>query len=104
HVGPDDVPRHVEADRPGERHHVVLIDAVAGDAEAADERAGAVHAPVDRRAAGEEDDAVLVGQVVRLAEVRLREEGVVPCTLWNAVNGSRGPTCKAVSGLTPPSL
>src|SRR5205085_12162082 len=78
-IGPQDARRrYAVIDGAGERHHVVLVHAVAADAEAADQGTGpGRRVPVQRGAAGEEDDAVLVGQVERVVEVRLREEGVV---------------------------
>ena len=47
---------------PGKGDDVVLIDAVAADAKAADED----RALIERRAAGKKDDAVLIGDVVRI--------------------------------------
>src|SRR5258708_3358671 len=63
-----------------EGHIVVLIDAITADSQTADELAGAAAGDlgVDRRAAGEEHDAVLVGDVERGTEVRLRIERVEP--------------------------
>src|SRR5947209_3909833 len=79
-IGPQDRERHAVVERAGERHHVVLIDAVAADAEPADQRARrpAGYVAIKRRASGEEDDAVLVGQVERVVEVGPWEERVVP--------------------------
>src|SRR5262249_6295244 len=55
---------------------VVLIDAVAGDAEATHQNTLAAQVLVGRRRAREEDDAVLVGDVARIAEVALGIEGI----------------------------
>src|SRR5581483_653972 len=68
-----EVIRRVEAGDAARGDEVVLIDAIAADAEAADQ--GAIL--VDARAAGEEDDAVLVGEVRLLVEVRVGVEGIV---------------------------
>src|SRR5262245_16788223 len=63
----------IDADR---GDHVVLIDAVAGDAEAAHVRRQAADGFVDAAGAGEEDDAVLVLRIDRIAEVGARVEGI----------------------------
>src|SRR6187399_1864475 len=53
--------------------HVVLVDAVAGDAEAAEEGVAAI----DRRAPREEDDAILASGRPGVVEVGAGVEGVV---------------------------
>ena len=72
-----------------ERHDVVLIDAVAADAEAAHQG----RALVQRRAAGEEHDPVLIGDVQWIAEVSSRIEGV---EAEHRLNQIRGDGCSHV--------
>src|SRR5207248_4423033 len=57
-VGPQQRVGHAVAAGPGQPHDVVLVHAVAADAEAADERAEVAvgRVAVNRRAAGEEHD------------------------------------------------
>ena len=108
--GKDDTRRHLidvdalrrgeAADAPGS-HHIILIDAVAGDAESADERIAAVHS----RAAGEEDDAAVVLRIVRIMEVRIGVEGVVSLNAGESGDRQRGAWLSPLTAeLVPPSL
>src|SRR4029450_10119000 len=71
HIGPQ-VLRGGKALLASECDDVGLITAVAADGAAADED----RALVERRAAGEEDNAVLIGDVAGIVEVAARVKGV----------------------------
>src|SRR5262245_29023396 len=70
--------RRIVVERSLEGHVVILVDAVAADAQPADElaRPAGVYVLVESRAAREEDDSVLVLLVERVMEVRVGIEGI----------------------------
>ena len=72
-VGPKDTCRWLKIGNPRSGHHIVLVNTVTADTQAADQ----LSVDVDRSTSRKEHDAVLVGDISNVVEVGPGEEGVV---------------------------